>query len=174
LLRRNLYTEVYHPRNMAFETNSVESILLIGGIGLLMLLTGVLTFVGNTMTLSDIESTEGTVIGTGVGESRGTEPGSPSTYYPVIKYEYTVNGGTYTNSNYRLGSGRPTMSSFRAEEITTSYREAGEVTVYYEASDPSNSFIKKDRPAHPYALMIFGLILLMISVKMLTPYLDRE
>lgn len=158
---------------MAFETNSTESILLIGVIGLLFVLAGVLMFVNNTVTLSEIESTEGTVTDAWVGESRGTEPGSPPSYYPVIKYKYTINGDTYTNSNYRLGSGRPTLSSMRAEEITKSYINEGETKVYYEASDPANSFIKKDRPLHPYGLMVFGLVLILIPIKMLTPYLDR-
>jgi len=159
---------------MAFETNSVESLLLMGAIGLGLLLLGGFMFLSNTATLNDLESTEANVTDTGVGKSTGTEPGSPPTYYPVIEYRYTVNGKEYTNSNYRLGSGRPTFD-FRseAEEITERYGSAGEVTVYYEESDPSNSFIKKDRPLHPYGLMAFGLVVLLFSLKMLAPYISR-
>lgn len=160
---------------MAFETNSTEAVLLVGLIGLGLLLVGGFMFVNNTMTLNNLESTEANVTDTWVGESTGTDPASSPTYYPVIEYRYTVDGREYTNSNYRLGSGRPTFD-FRseAEKLTNRYGNAGEVTVYYEASNPQNSFIRKDRPLHPYALMIFGLMLLLVPIKMLTPYLDRD
>lgn len=157
---------------MAFETNSVESLILLGLIGLGLILLGGFMFLNNTATLNNLESTEGNVTHTGVGESPGTEPGSTPTYYPVIEYRYAVDGTEYTNSNYRLGSGRPTFS-FRsdAEEVAERYGSAGEVTVHYEKSDPSNSFIKKERPLHPYGLMAFGLVTLLASLKMLAPYI---
>ncbi|MDZ7688759.1 MAG: DUF3592 domain-containing protein [Halobacteriales archaeon] len=151
------------------ETNGPGALALAVAIGVLFMLLGTGMFVSNASTLSGAETTEATVESVSIGESVNPDRVG-NDYYPVIQYRYTVDGEEYRNSNYKAGSGRRVDSQFWAEDIVEEYEEGETITVYYTPSEPSNSFIEKSMPAHPYALFGFGLLFFLPAVYMLRPY----
>ena len=153
------------------ESNSPAAFGIMAVIGVIFMLLGGVMFAANSSSLSNAEATEATVVSTSIGES--TNPDTVgSSYYPQIAYNYTVGGKEYRNSNYKAGSGRRVDSRFWAEGIVEEYEKGEAITVHYTPSEPSNSFIKKSMPMHPYALFAFGLVFFLPAVYMLRPYFN--
>lgn len=82
---------------------------------------------------------------------------------PVVEYEYTVAGETYTSDTIwpagiepvsdRLLSG---VSNF-AQRVVSRYVVGDEVTVYYDPDDPAVAFLCRDRNiVGPMALVVVG------------------
>ena len=152
------------------ETNGPKALALMGVIGLLFMLVGGVTYVANANTVSNAEVTEATVLSTELGESTNTDRVG-NDYYPVVYYNYTVDGQEYEGSNLRAGSGRQVGSRLWAENIIEGYGEGESINVHYSPSNPSNSFVKGSMPLYPYALFGFGLLFFVPAVYMLRPYI---
>ena len=162
---------VYRTLMALIETNGPAALGIMAVIGVLFMLLGGGMFAANSSSLSNAEATEATVVSTSIGESVNPDTVG-SSYYPQITYNYTVDGKEYRNSNYKAGSGRRVDSQFWAEGIVEEYDKGEAITVHYTPSEPSNSFIKKSMPMHPYALFAFGLVFLLPAVYMLRPYFN--
>lgn len=164
-----MFVRAYGRIMALIETNGPGALAIMAVIGLLFMLLGVVMFAANTTTLSNAETAEATVESAGVGEKVNPDRVT-NDYYPVIVYNYTVDGEKYRNQNYKAGSGRRVGDQFWAEDVVEEYEEGEKITVYYTPSDPSNSFIKDSMPLHPYALFGFGLTFFLPAVYMLRPY----
>jgi len=151
------------------ETNGPGAFALMAVIGLLFVLAGGVTYVANANTISNTETTEATVVATNIGESVNPDRVGRD-YYPVISYEYSVDGQVYEGSNLRAGSGRQVGNRLWAEDVTDEYEVGENITVHYVPSDPSNSFIEASMPLYPYGLIVFGLLFFLPAVYMLRPY----
>lgn len=102
-------------------------------------------------------------------ETDPNRTGQSTTYIPKIKYEYTVEGKSYTNDN--LYPGPATSGSSEKDEqqaILNKYPEGETVEAFYDPSDPSLSFLENEsRNRQAVAtgvigggLLLFGLVLI--------------
>jgi uncharacterized protein DUF3592 len=103
-------------------------------------------------------SVESTTVSTGTpGQSSAT-----ACYYtPVVTYRYAVNGKEYTSSQVRPGSESATWSSY-ASRITEQYAPGQEVEAYYNPTDPSDAFLRREYGTLTYivpAAAVIGWIL---------------
>jgi hypothetical protein len=73
----------------------------------------------------------------GLGRSGSTRGG----YVPFVRYEYTVDGETYVNVRVSPFDG-PIPRRRWAERIASDYQENTRMTIPYDPSDPSRSFIR--------------------------------
>lgn len=167
---QELYQSVFKKFLMALiETNGPAALGLAAVIGILFMLVGGATYAVNANAISNAETTEATVVATEIGESVSPDSVGKN-YYPVVFYNYTVDGQEYEGSNLRSGSGRQVGGRFWAEDIVDEYEVGEAITVHYTPSDPSNSFIKNSMPLYPYGLIVFGLLFFLPAVYMLRPY----
>lgn len=90
----------------------------------------------------------GTVTGTEIVENHGRRS---TDYSPVISFEYTYQGQTYTSDNmYPPGDTQRELDSMSAaESVTAEYPTGSEVSAYVTPDNPGEAFLKKKRSNGP-------------------------
>lgn len=90
-------------------------------------------------------------------------------YAPVITYEYTVDGETYTNDNLYPGPGTAGSSDrSEQEEILNNYQEGETVEAYYDPDDPAVAFLEKEsRKQQAMGLGVLGSGLLLLGLGLI-------
>jgi hypothetical protein len=120
------------------DTKGIVIVLII----LFALLFGVFPFmpvVDHNSSVQHNEPTTATVQSTTV-DQRSTDDGTE--YRPVVTYEYTVDGETYTSENVYPGQfNRWQGSSFSAQDVTNQYAPGDEVTVHYNPDSPGEAYL---------------------------------
>jgi hypothetical protein len=128
---------------------SMMTLLIIAGV--IAIVAGVVSPYVTAQSAADHESTSGTVISSDVLTTETLEDGE-TVYknYPVVEYEYTVDGERYTNDRIYLSRGtcspggeicgtREYDRSTSAERFLEDYPEGEDVTVYYDSGNPGGS-----------------------------------
>jgi len=90
-------------------------------------------------------------------------------YAPVITYEYTVDGETYTNDNLYPGPATAGSSDRSEQErMLDEYPEGETVEAYYDPDDPAVSFLKKEsRSRQATSLGVLGGALLLLGLGLI-------
>lgn len=90
-----------------------------------------------------------------------------ATYYPVVEFEYTFEGTTYTSSNLyptTIDTGHSDESS--AEAAIADYEEGETVTAYVDPDDPGEAFLR-DETDTPVLLFLVGGVLVLGGIGIL-------
>ncbi|PSQ36805.1 hypothetical protein BRD11_00915, partial [Halobacteriales archaeon SW_12_69_24] len=121
----------------------------LGAIGVLLLVGGFLVVMGVVPTVShniavqENQPTEATVQSTSVDVK--TDADGDKSYRPVVTYEYTVDGETYTNDNvFPGGFTRWDGSRGWAERVAGQYEQGDVVTVQYRPGQPGHAYLRND------------------------------
>lgn len=81
----------------------------------------------------------GRVIGGKVEEAARTNPGDWSVYYPMVLFEYTVDGQRYTGAQ---GVDRAYQDEYRVRKVLADYPVGNPVTVYYDPLKPEDAKLR--------------------------------
>jgi hypothetical protein len=88
-------------------------------------------------------STTGTILMSSVQSRRSSSSGGYSNY-PVIVYQYTVNGQTYQSQTLKAGEQFFNVNvSWQAQETVNKYAIGKQVTVYYDPNNPAESALER-------------------------------
>ncbi|PSP34139.1 hypothetical protein BRC63_09545 [Halobacteriales archaeon QH_10_70_21] len=116
---------------------AVAALLIVGGfLGAL----GVGPTVSHHIAVQENQPTEATVQSTDIDVK--TDDDGDRSYRPVVTYEYTVDGETYTQDNvFPGGFTRWDGSRSWAENVVDRYEPGQTVTVHYRSGEPSNAYL---------------------------------
>jgi hypothetical protein len=65
-------------------------------------------------------------------------------YSPLVQYQWTVNGDTYTGDRYRLGESMPLhKTSAEARQAAKAFPRGGKITVYFDPGAPSSAVLER-------------------------------
>lgn len=109
-------------------------------IGLLFAGIGGYLYMDQQAAIENSERIEATVVNSHVQVDEGTGTEADS-YYPVVEYEYTYDGQTYTSDNVFPGVGSSSTSLSRAREIVDDYQQGDQVTAYVNPDDPQEAYL---------------------------------
>jgi hypothetical protein len=79
-----------------------------------------------------------------------SDGGSATTHYPVVQYEYDVNGRTYYGARRVLGDEVSKGLRSWAERDIAAYQPGMRVPVYYNPSDPREAVLERSAPHGVY------------------------
>ena len=94
---------------------------------------------------------EGEVIASKVKEESGEDG---STYKPLVKYRYAVDGVEYTSMRYSYSTWSSSGGSW-ANSVVRKHPAGQKVTVYYDPDEPSEALLHLDVPSMSYFLLLF-------------------
>ena len=118
-------------------------------------------------------STTGVVIASYVrrtGAGNAGEAGDTTTYSPVVKYEYRIGSDPYAGS--RIGFGDLFYNWFSSKARIEAFPKGSNVTVYFDAQDPSNAVLDRTYPSVAIA-MLTGIAFLCLIAAVYLPKLAR-
>lgn len=140
-------------------------------IGIFTLLIGVLMLMGFITENQEVElieeaanwpTTEGVITGSYVANNDYAD-------IPVVKYEYVVDGHTYSSSGVGFG-----VNGTEGPDLEK-YPEGRRVTVYYQPGHPQRAILEPERPANMQAYLggillsgffvLLGLVILAASIE---------
>ncbi|KZN23922.1 hypothetical protein A4G99_11310 [Haladaptatus sp. R4] len=117
------------------------------------------------------ETTNGTVVATSIHSEQDTKPslfGDSKSYYPTVKYSYSVGGTSYSNDNIYSSAKRPGGSGgqSKAARFLSKYPKGKRVVIHYSENDPSKSFLSSRYTFFPaYFALLIGLLLFRDSLN---------
>ena len=114
---------------------------------------GVYAFVKQGRARRDFLTTTGEVVASKVDHHEG-DADSETTYSPLIKYRYSVNGKEYTSKRYTYAAGSTSDYDYAAD-VVARYPKGKRITVYYDPADPAESVLSVDVPSHYHFLILF-------------------
>ncbi len=125
------------------DTKGIGAVAVLLLIGAFLAVFGVVPTVSHNVAVQENRPTEATVQSTDVAVQ--TDDDGDRSYRPVVTYEYTVDGETYTTDNvFPGGFARWDDSRARAERIAGQYRPGDTVTVHYRPGEPGHAYLRND------------------------------
>ncbi|MCU4743631.1 DUF3592 domain-containing protein [Natronoglomus mannanivorans] len=155
--------------------NDTTKYLLAVVAGLALLWFGYSDYQTQEERLENAVEIDATVLETDI--DRRSSSGSGSSYYPVVEFEYTYEGETYTSSNIDAADSRTSESSrSSAQSVVNEYPEGEAVTAYLDPAEPDEAFLETDRSWGPYLFALIGAGLTLAGFVSLTRALiaDRQ
>jgi len=116
-----------------------------------------------TQTWQETEPVEGTVQSTEVVRESGED--GPH-YVPVVTYEYTYDGQTYTNDEYSLVGGPAGETPGEAEDALEPYSTGESVTVHVVSSGPSESYLQRGS----VGTLLYGIVGLLVFMGLFSVF----
>jgi hypothetical protein len=115
-------------------------------------------------------STSGQVTGVDVGESRSTDSDGHhhTSYYPIVRYTYVVNGQSFSGDKLAFGPRTASGRYAKAQAVASRYAVGAPVTVYYNPENPEDAVLQK-RAAGTMATLIIGIAFLAVTVCLGVP-----
>lgn len=115
---------------------------------------GVYSYTEQSAALDSGVEVDATVSDTAIEERSGRRD---TDYTPVVTFEYTYEGETYTSSNVYPGPlGREFDTREAARERLDEYEPGDTVTAYVPSDSPGNGFLERERSNRPFLLIGFG------------------
>jgi len=114
-------------------------------------------------------ATTGTVIASGI-EPRRSHSGSGGTstsYYPVVQYQYTVEGRTYMSNRFTFGNQVGYGWTNMAQNQVNNYPPGATVAVFYDPNDPAVAVLERTAGTSTkiyWFIAILMLVILAVSV----------
>lgn len=115
-------------------------------------------------------STEGLIVGSDLhsGHTRGFD-GPRFVYYPLVTYEYQVNGNSYTSQTVAL-SRQGSRVRFWATNILETYPTGSRVYVYYHPRTPQKAYLEPGPNWHDGFKFCVGIIFLWLGYRLATVF----
>lgn len=119
--------------------------------------------------------TQGTVVSTTIQTSTAraaTGTGSAAVrrrealrqYYPSITYRWTVDGQTYTGSQYQVGTTAPKFDEPEQAQAEADKHPAGSaIPVFYDPANPSTAVLAREVSSGVYAPLALGFVMLVLG-----------
>jgi len=85
--------------------------------------------------------------------------------YPLVVYEYKVNGRRFTGHRISVGE---IAGDFAAESTVNRYPQGAEVEVYYNPADPKQAVLERDPPPN-FGKAIGGLLAFILACAIMLP-----
>ena len=109
-------------------------------------------------------STFGTIVESRLGQSTNFGQDGPTvSYYPIIKYEYSIGGQPFTGEKITFGLTETTARSAKAEQVLDTYPVDKQVTVYYDPNNPSDTVLER-RAGGGAAGWVVGIVFLVAGL----------
>ena len=117
-------------------------------------------------------STPGQITEARVARSRRTdsEGDADYSYAPAIQYTYQVGGQEYSGNNITFGFRQSFSSQAKAEAALARFPTGGQVTVYYDPSNPGEAVLERKAGSSTLSLVL-GIVFLVISLCLGCPVL---
>jgi hypothetical protein len=117
-------------------------ILIIGGIGYYLYKRNQQSMAQRQDAQQNWSSTNGTILMSSVQSSRSSTGGYST--YPVVVYQYQVNGKSYQSQTIRVGDKFLKVNiSSKAQETVNKYPIGAKVTVYYDPNNPAECALER-------------------------------
>ena len=115
-------------------------------------------------------STTGQVTGVEVGQSQSTdsEGDRRTSYYPIVRYTYMVNGQTFSGDKLTFGPRSTSGRHAKAQATASRYAPGAPVTVYYNPENAEDAVLEK-RAAGTMATLIVGIAFLVVVACLALP-----
>lgn len=131
-------------------------------VGLAITGFGTYDYLNQSEAMSDAVAVDATVTGTEV-DSVSQRRGGPD-YRPVVTYEYTYDGASYTSRNRYPATFEPDYETRSAAEAELQGYERGEpVTAYVNPDAPSEAFLVKETSSGPLKLAGIGGVIVVVG-----------
>lgn len=114
---------------------------------------------------------EGRVISSTVQTKHGTG-GDITRYYPVVEYEYSVEGKSLRSN--RINFNTQPMDQTSAASIAKRYSAGRRVTVFYDPEDRANSVLEPGTPGASWLGIGVGIVFAVVAGAMLVTRLVRR
>jgi len=110
-------------------------------------------------------SVAGQVTGVDVGESQSTDSDGDrhTSYYPIVRYTYVVNGQSFAGDKLAFGPRTGSGRYAKAQAMANRYAAGAPVTVYYNPENPEDAVLEK-RAAGTMTTLIIGIAFLAVTV----------
>jgi Protein of unknown function (DUF3592) len=107
----------------------------------------------------------GQVTGVDVGESQSTDSDGDrhTSYYPIVRYAYVVNGQSFAGDKLAFGPRTGSGRLAKAQAMANRYTVGAPVTVYYNPENPEDAVLEK-RAAGTMTTLIVGIVFLAVTV----------
>ena len=93
-------------------------------------------------------------------------------YVPHVIYAYVVDGARYQAERLRMGESIANSDTRAAERTVARYPAGGDVTVYYNPSDPADATLDPRATWGTRVLWLVALLLLVITAVVIVVFLD--
>lgn len=114
--------------------------------------------------MAQYETTTATILDGRIGTAMGGD--GRMSFIPVIRYQYTVNGQTYTNDRFTQNPvGRRIQS--RVQKILDQYPPNSTVEIFYDVNNPADSFIQKGF-GNGCRRLLYGLVIISLIALVAT------
>jgi hypothetical protein len=131
------------------DKKGVWGVIILLIIGAIAFFVGFMPVYQHNVAVQENQPVNATVIGTDIEVQ---ESDDDTDYKPVIRYQYTVEGETYTSNNVWPGQfGRTKGSRGGAQEVISDYeagsdttRDGEQVTAYYNPDNPGDAYLRND------------------------------
>jgi flagellar basal body-associated protein FliL len=107
--------------------------------------------------------TTGKILAAGI-EPRQSHTGSgySTSYYPVVQYEYTVNGQRFLGNRITFGMQVGYGWTGMAQKQIAGYTAGSNVAVFYDPNEPSNAVLERTGGTSSRILWIVAIVILVI------------
>jgi len=113
--------------------------------------------------VADAEPVNATVLETGV-EADSAGSNTNVDYYPVVRFEYTYDGETYTSNDVYPASLQQSFDTESgARDIVDEYEVDSTVTAYTVPSSPGDGFLRKQQSDGPFTAIGIGGVMLLLG-----------
>jgi len=115
-------------------------------------------------------SIEGQIVSACVSElTRETPEGMVSSFTPVVRYEYALDGEVYQSDRLNiLSDEHHTFDDRRlAEDVVAKYRPGAGIDVFYNLANPKQAVLSLPRPSAHNAVLAFGVTNLIAGASVL-------
>ncbi len=124
--------------------------------------------------IAAVDPLKARIVASGVSRQEISRPegGTQIVHAPAIRFEYDVDGQTYSSDRLRPAS-EPLGERAWAEDFASDYPEGATVTVWYDRNAPGDAFLEKGRPWLAWFARAFGAAFVVIGLVQLLRAMRR-
>ena len=150
----------------------------------ILLIAGVFLYLGFELVRGEIGSlrggsasqswptVDGQIISSSV-ESSYSSGSSSARHYPIVEYEYSVEGESFTGD--RISFAQQSYSDYKSADVVTKRYSVGRtVPVFYDPEDASNSVLEPGKSGSRWYLIGIGIVIAAFAGKMLVTRLRQS
>ena len=144
---------------MRFVVYLLSGIFMVAGVGVMI---GGITQIRLAQASATWPTTVGTII---VSEIKTSTNDDGTTYRPLVKFSYQVNGEKWTGDEVFFGGGKISSSNYKyASKVVNKYPVKSRVTVFYNPSKPNIAVIEAGVTKKTFILFTFGSLFFIVGL----------